>query len=118
MKALEDPDLSADQRQLLTEIQGIRQVVINEQHGGFGLSDRAWRRYCELGGLDPMDENLNDYDIVRDDPDLIRVIEELGQQANGRFAKLKIVEIPSDVKWQIDEYDGLEWVAECHRTWR
>ncbi len=25
--------------------------------------------------------------------------------------------IPDDVKWQIEEYDGLEWIAEKHRTW-
>jgi len=30
---------------------------------------------------------------------------------------LKIVEIPAAVKWQIDEYDGWEWVAEVHRRW-
>jgi len=27
------------------------------------------------------------------------------------------VEIPDDVKWHIHEYDGLEHVAEDHRTW-
>ena len=21
-------------------------------------------------------------------------------------------------KWQIDDYDGQEWVSECHRTWK
>lgn len=32
-------------------------------------------------------------------------------------ADLKIVEIPPDVDWEINEYDGVEWVAETHRTW-
>ena len=27
------------------------------------------------------------------------------------------VEIPDGVQWEIDEYDGGERVAECHRTW-
>jgi hypothetical protein len=27
------------------------------------------------------------------------------------------VDIPDDVKWQIEEYDGNEWIAESHRTW-
>ena len=27
------------------------------------------------------------------------------------------VSIPDDVEWQIEEYDGMEWVAEAHRTW-
>lgn len=48
---------------------------------------------------------------------LIETIEELGEKANGRFAKLKIVEVPDDVKWHISEYDGWEWVAENHRKW-
>ena len=30
---------------------------------------------------------------------------------------LKIIEIPDDVDWIIEEYDGNEWVAEKHRTW-
>lgn len=53
----------------------------------------------------------------RTDPDLIKVIEELGEYANGGFAEIEIVEIPDDVEWQIEEYDGREWVAESHRTW-
>jgi hypothetical protein len=53
----------------------------------------------------------------RADPDLVAVVEELGEEANGKFAELKVVKIPSDVKWHIQEYDGAEWVAEDHRTW-
>lgn len=55
---------------------------------------------------------------LRNDPALIRVIEEMGELASGRFAKLAVVEIPDDVKFTIEEYDGVEWVAEEHRTWR
>ena len=32
-------------------------------------------------------------------------------------AELRVIKIPDDVKWYIDEYDGMEWVAEIHRTW-
>jgi hypothetical protein len=53
----------------------------------------------------------------RDDPDLIAVVESMGESANGRHAKLKIVEIPDGVEWEIDEYDGMEQVSEKHRTW-
>lgn len=56
-------------------------------------------------------------DFERDDPVLIQVVEELGTKANGKHATLKIVEIPDDVQWQVDEYDGNEWVAEKHCTW-
>jgi hypothetical protein len=58
-----------------------------------------------------------DHDIERDDPMLIRVIEELGQRANEKYSNLEIVEIPDGVKWQIEEYDGNEHIAEEHRTW-
>lgn len=60
---------------------------------------------------------FTDRDLARDDPYLVQVVEELGAGANGRHAELKIVEIPADVAWEIDEYDGNETVAEKHRTW-
>lgn len=64
------------------------------------------------------DENYwSGRDIVRDDTRLVQVIEELGSEANGRFASLVVVEIPDDVEWQIEEYDGFEHIAEKHRTW-
>ena len=67
---------------------------------------------------EPNEDNyLSVRDMERNDPDLIAVVEELGAEASGRFASLKIVEIPDDVDWVIEEYDGLEWIAESHRTW-
>ena len=57
------------------------------------------------------------YDIERDDPDLVAVVEKLGKKANGFCAKLDVVEIPDDVEYNIEEYDGVEWIAEVHRTW-
>lgn len=57
-------------------------------------------------------------DIKRHDPILIQVIEELGKKANGgSVAQIKLVDIPDDVEYTIEEYDGIEWVAEKHRTW-
>lgn len=53
----------------------------------------------------------------RADPHLIQVVEELGEEANGKYAELSIVEVPDDVAWEIEEYDGTEWIAEKHRTW-
>ena len=63
------------------------------------------------------DTVFHDRDLARDDPDLVAVVQELGNQANGRHAELKIVDIPDDVNWYVEEYDGREWVAERHRTW-
>lgn len=53
----------------------------------------------------------------RSHPDLVAVIEKLGEEANGRFANLQIVEIPDDVEFVIGEYDGFESVEEKHRSW-
>lgn len=53
----------------------------------------------------------------RSDPDLVAVVEELGERANGSHAQLKIVEIPDGVDYVVEEYDGRECVAEKHRTW-
>lgn len=53
----------------------------------------------------------------REHPLLIRVVEELGDKASGRFAELGVVEIPAGVEYEIDEYDGIEHIAEVHRTW-
>ena len=53
----------------------------------------------------------------RGHPDLIQVIEDLGDGANGACAQIKIVEIPDGVDYSIEEYDGIEWIAEKHETW-
>ena len=57
------------------------------------------------------------HEIERNDPVLVQVVEELGDKANGNYAELKVVEIPDDVEYFIEEYDGLEHIAEVHRTW-
>ena len=111
--------MDQDQAQeLLKHLRGIRRVIINNCHGGFGLSRDAWVRYCMKRGWDPDDRNLHPRLIDRDDPDLVQVVRDMGPSASDRLSRLKIVEIPQDVEWQIEEYDGLEWVAEKHRTWR
>lgn len=56
-------------------------------------------------------------DEDRSNPLLVQVVEELGDKANNRYSKLKVVEIPDDVEWEIDEYDGNESIHEKHRVW-
>jgi len=58
-----------------------------------------------------------DSSCKRDDPILIKVVEQLKEQASGECSKLKIVEIPDYVDYIIEEYDGYEHIAEKHRTW-
>ena len=65
--------------------------------------------------------SLYDNSIPRNDPDLIRIVEEMGAGhrtgASGWAADLKVVEIPDGVDYEIEEYDGNEHIAEKHRTW-
>jgi hypothetical protein len=90
-------------------------VVINACHGGFGLSAAAESKYKELAGItDPIFYSRS---IPRDDAHLIAVVELMGTDADNRFSELKIVDVPDDVNWYVEEYDGKEWVAERHRTW-
>ena len=60
---------------------------------------------------------FSEYNFQRDDPELISIVEKLGDTASGRFAELKIVEIPDGTDYTIEEYDGLEHIAEKHNTW-
>ena len=101
-----------------------RKIVINARHGGYELSKRAKMLFEELareadGGDDSREARYRRKYPERDDPNLVRVVECLGsEQASGRCAYLEVIEIPDDVEWEIMEYDGMEWVAEKHRTWR
>jgi hypothetical protein len=114
-------------------------VVINRCFGGFGLSDQAFGAFLLRKGIDyeiattygsmsyfykkghvgDDEYYISPYDLLEDrsDHDLIAVVEEMGEDANGFAADLRIVDIPDDVRWHINEYDGLEHVAEDHRTW-
>lgn len=48
--------------------------------------------------------------IDRADPFLVQVVEELGDKANGSYAKLRIKEVPTGTLYRIDDYDGYETV--------
>jgi uncharacterized protein with von Willebrand factor type A (vWA) domain len=87
-------------------------IVINKCYGGYGLSKEA---YKELGIK--WDNYGYEYEDDRSNPDLIKVVEKLGRKANGALAELQIVEIPDNVEYEINEYDGIESVHEVHRSW-
>lgn len=119
-------------------------VIINSDYGGFGLSNKAFELllnkkgiefekvkskyamrsedfdYYKKGHVGENEHYLSYYGEMcenRADPDLVAVVEELGEEANGFCANLKIVEIPDNIEWLVNEYDGLEHVAEKHRVW-
>ena len=92
-----------------------QKIVINTCFGGFGLSEAAEARYAQISGKS---HPVYYWDIARNCPHLVQTVQELGEQAWGPHAELKIVEVPDGVEWHIQEYDGSECVAETHRTWR
>ena len=116
-------------------------VVLNKCYGGFDLSDKAHERLIELGvkyyeSFDDLPKNNKELYVVKRDSVgfgnyssnfrytnnrsnelLIQVVEELGEEANGGFGELKIIEIPDGISWELDEYDGIETLHEIHRSW-
>ncbi|OQW32629.1 MAG: hypothetical protein A4E19_04500 [Nitrospira sp. SG-bin1] len=113
----------------------MKRIVINRSYDKFCVSHKALVRLRELGQREALEEvdsgaywpqaagprepSLNQYGklIPRDDEHLVRVVEELGEAADGHAASLRIVTIPDDVNWVITKTEGIEQVSEAHRTW-
>jgi hypothetical protein len=109
--------------------------VINKSFDRFSLSHKAFLRLRELGqpealqeddpgaywplAASPREPSLNKCGklIPRDDQKLAQVVEELGEEANGHGAELRVVSIPDDIKWRISASGGVEHVSEVHRIW-
>lgn len=127
-----------DKQSTFQALKGFREIVINTCHGGFGLSHEAELEYLDRAGIAytlsdraSRDDNLrfgpeivvtnNPYwhvrNIPRDDTVLVQLVKDWQDNVNSDYSELKIVKIPGDVDWMIEEYDGYEWVAERHRTW-
>lgn len=131
-------EVNQDHDELINQLRGVQRIVINRAYGGFSLSRKGILLYLELAGIayellpqvdrdtqnrlgDRIVVNGVDFEsrnIPRDDPALVATVRRLGSDAGGDYATLKIVEVPAGVDWFVDEYDGKEWVAEAHRTWR
>jgi hypothetical protein len=115
-------------------------VAINTEFGGFELSKEAfsnlltrkgvafeietvdnWDRanFYQAGHLGNSDHFIGQYEYTnnRADADLVAVIDDMGFAAGGMYSRLKLVEIPDDVEFEIAEYDGIEHIAEKHRKW-
>lgn len=115
----------------------MKEIVINQCYGGFSLSVEAMEYCAKLKNfkLTPCVGNDKDtfyiegfsednkyyspyyFNNKRDDPDLIKTVKDLKNKANGKYSALAIIEIPDNVEYTIEEYDGIEWVAEKHRIW-
>ncbi len=97
-------------------------ILINTCFGGFRLSDECkqiyLRRLAAANETPLLELNpCRDDTVLRTDPVLIQLVQELGPRASSRNSRLEVIEIPDGVDWVIQEYDGIEWVAERHRRW-
>lgn len=102
-------------------------VVINDEYGGYHLSDAVLKMYLTLTDT-PYETSYQsgdyyDHDCIvvdgnpftedwirRDDPVLIELLETIGYINKG----LKIVTIPDFASYSLGEYDGKEWIES---TW-
>lgn len=109
-------------------------IVINKCYGGFSVNREALHKLRKMGCQGAIDEvdlgekypdtdevNTCDFDsycreIDRDDPMLVELVENT-EGVSGPFAKLAVVEIPDGTRWTIEEYGGLEHIAEQHEVW-
>jgi hypothetical protein len=85
-------------------------VVYNRCFGGFSLSKRAVDVLVERGAIGKAEYDFGCHGISRHHPELVRVVEELGDAANAPYAKLAIEEIEGD-RYRIVECDGNESVV-------
>jgi hypothetical protein len=93
-------------------------VAINDYWGGFGVSPEFIIAYNEKAGTNFNPKYSHQFDDKRSDPILIEVIEEIGTDvASYNYSKIKIVEIPDDIDYEIHDYDGMETIHEKHRSW-
>src|SRR5947199_7118204 len=114
----------------------MRKIVINTSHGdqsggGFCLSHRAFLRLRDLGQREalqepdlgaywpqwaaPREPSLNRCGelVPRDDKKLVQVVEELGAEANGHCAELKIVEIDRKSTRLNSSHLGISYAVFC-----
>jgi hypothetical protein len=119
-------------------------IVVNRCFGGFSISEEAYERLIELGvplieDNEDIQEDSGEFVIIkikedayghpyysdyiyntenRHNPLLVQTVEELGEKANGIYAKLEVIDVPLNPgEYTIYEYNGIELVHENHRSW-
>ena len=95
----------------------MNKIVINVCYGGFSLSRKACQVLADQGvecaavALDLCkDEGFFHYrpEVARHDPRLVKVVEDMGERANGSCADLRVIDLGETRAYRIHEYDGKE----------
>jgi hypothetical protein len=98
-------------------------IVIHAAYGGFSLTlsrlpelIELYKKYIHekepsfVWSENFFEDDLIGFKIPRYDPCFVRAVEDYTD-----YTKLKVVEIPNDTDWMIEEYDGFEWVSQQHK---
>lgn len=97
-----------------------KEIIYKKSNG-----DKIFTQYFTKDFGDNVKINEKDYEkyslnldgAYREDKILIEVVEELKEKANGKYSNLKIVEIPDNLDYVIDEYDGIETLHQEVEEW-
>lgn len=99
-------------------------IAINKCYGCFGVSEAIYKelglKWDDFGYLNNEmlgieSSNCNEW---RKSHKLIKAIEKIGEDdASGKLAKIRIIDIPDNIKWEIYNSDGMETIHEAHRSW-
>jgi hypothetical protein len=95
-------------------------VLINNQYGGFGVSEAAAYRLRELGVTVCVDVDVDSFDgsrrvwvgrvpCARHDARLLQVFDEMGEAMADGPCTLAVVEVEGP-RYRVTEYDGWEAV--------
>jgi hypothetical protein len=99
---------------MINENEERMEVLYNACYGGWGISDKAMELY-KLRSVNDNSMGLEyecDELLCRTDPILIQIYNELGDEMNTKWCKIKIKKIPKKYEnyYFISEYDGKECV--------
>lgn len=101
----------------------VQKIIINRGSSRFKFSQKALQflHKNKVNGVVKQGKYNLKYNAVttelRINPFAIKIVEELGRDASGELALLKVVKIPNNVKWHIAQLGNSEYVREDSREW-
>lgn len=91
------------------------EILYNNKYGGWGISKKAFELY-QLRSNSEFEKDFH----CRNDPILIQIYKELGDDFDSKFSRSRIKKIPKKYEkyYYIDEYDGKECVKIDYKEYK